>query len=102
LGLSVQGDLGVFFNEGPKLIHLDLREFEIPKKDLTDLFTMQGGNGQPLADGIELDFQNPGGAPKSKAFGHQPQAHKNSLLRAAKIEEGRARTAGKGLATGPT
>jgi hypothetical protein len=100
--LSVHGDLGVFFNEGPKLIHLDLGEFEVPEKHVTDLFTMQGGNGQPLADGIELDFQDPGGAPKSQAFGHQPQTHKDSLLGTTKIEKGGAGTTGKGLATGPT
>jgi hypothetical protein len=81
---------------------LDLGEFEVPKEQITDLLTMQSGNGQPLPDGIELDFQDPGGAPKSQALGHQPQAHKDSLLGAAKIEEGGAGTAGKGLATGPT
>jgi hypothetical protein len=99
--LSVQGHLGVFFNEGPKLIHLDLGEFEIPKEYITDLFTMQGGNGQPLPDGIELDFQDPGGAPKSQTLGQQPEAHKDSVLGAAKPEEGGAGTAGKGFATGP-
>jgi hypothetical protein len=70
--LSAPGDLGVFFNEGPKLIHLDLGEFEVPKKHITDLFAMQGGNGQPLPDGIELDFQDSRGAPKSQPLGHQP------------------------------
>ena len=40
--MSVQGDFGVFFNEGPKFIHLDLGEFEVPKEHITDLFTMQG------------------------------------------------------------
>jgi hypothetical protein len=99
--LSIQGDLGVFFNEGPKLIHLHLGKFEVPKKHITDLLTMQGGNGQPLPDGIELDFQDSGGASKSQALGQQPEAHKHSLLGAAKIEEGGAGTAGKGLATGP-
>jgi hypothetical protein len=100
--LSVHGDLGVFFNEGPKLIHLDLGEFEVPKEHITDLFTMQGGNGHPPPDGIELDLQDTGGAPKSQALGQQPEAHKDVLLGAAKIEEGGAGTAGKGLATGPT
>jgi len=60
LGLSLPADLGVFFNEGPKLIHLDLGELEIPKEHLADLFTMQGGHGQPPPDGIEFDFQEPG------------------------------------------
>jgi hypothetical protein len=99
--LSVQGDLGVFFNEGPKLIHLDLREFEVPKEQVADLFTMQSGNGQPLPDGIELDFQDPGGASKAQALGQQPEAHKNCLLGAAKVEEGGTGTAGKGFPTGP-
>jgi len=62
---------------------------------------MQGGNGQPLPDGIELDFQDPGGASKSQAFGQQPKAHKDSLLGTAKAEEGGAGTAGKGFATRP-
>jgi hypothetical protein len=99
--LSVQGDLGVFFNEGPKLIHLDLGELEVPKEHITDLFTMQGGNGQPLPDGIELDFQHTGGAPKSQTLSQQAEAHKDSLLGATKIIEGGSGTAGKGLATGP-
>jgi hypothetical protein len=99
--LSAQGDLGVFFNEGPKLIHLDLGELEVSKEHITDLFTMQGGNGQPLPDRIEFDFQDPGGGPKSQALGQQPEARKDSLLGAAKIKEGGAGTAGKGLATGP-
>jgi len=63
---------------------------------------MQGGNGQPLPDGIELDFQDSGGAPKSETLGQQPEAHKDFLLGAAKIEEGGAGATGKGLATGPT
>jgi hypothetical protein len=79
-GLSVQGDLGGFLNEGPKLIHLDLGEFGVPKEQIVDLLTMEGGNGQPPPDGIELDFQESGGASKSQAIGHQPGAHKNSLL----------------------
>jgi hypothetical protein len=81
---------------------LHLGEFEVPKEHITDLFTMQGGNGQPPPDGIELDLQDPGGAPKSQALGQQPEAHKDVLLGAAKIEEGGASKAGKGLATGPT
>jgi hypothetical protein len=99
--LSIQRDLGVFFNEGPKLIHLHLGEFEVSKEHITDLLTMQGGNSQPRPDGIELDFQDTGGAPKSQPLGQQPEAHKDSLLGAAKIEEGGAGTAGKGLTTGP-
>jgi len=63
---------------------------------------MQGGNGQPPPDGIELDFQDPGSASKSQALGQQPEAHEDSLLGAAKIEEGGAGAAGKGLAAGPT
>jgi len=80
---------------------LDLGEFEVSKEQITDLFTMEGGNGQPLPDGIELDFQDSGSAPKSQTLGQQPEAHKDSLLGAAKIEEGGAGTAGKSLATGP-
>jgi len=100
--LSAQGDLGVFFNEGPKLIHLDLGELEVSKEHITDLFTMQGGNGQPLPDRIELDFQDPGGGSKSQALGQQLEAHKDSFLRGTKIEEGGAGTTRKGLATSPT
>jgi hypothetical protein len=100
--LSVQGDLGVFFNEGPKFIHLDLGEFEVPKEHITDLFTMQGGNGQPLPNGIELDFQDAGGTPKPQALGQQPKAHKDSFLGAAKIKKSGAATAREGLATGAT
>jgi hypothetical protein len=99
--LSVQGDFGVFFNEGPKLIHLDLGELEVSKEHVTDLFTMQSGHGQPLPDRIQLDPQDPGGGSKSQAFGHQSKAHKDSLLGATEIEEGGAGTTGKGLATGP-
>jgi hypothetical protein len=99
--LSVQGNLGVFFNEGPKLIHLDLGEFELPKEHITDLLTMQGGNGQPLPDGIELDFQDSGGGSKSHPLGQQAEAHKDSFLGGAKIVEGGAGTAGKGFTTGP-
>jgi len=81
---------------------LDLGEFEIPKEHIINLVTMQGGHGQPLPDGIELNFQNSGGAPKPQALGQQAEAHKDCFLWTAKIEKRRARTAGKGLTTGAT
>jgi hypothetical protein len=94
--------LGVFFNEGPKLIHLDLGKLEVSevsKEHIGNMFTMQSSNGQPLADGIELDLQDAGGSPKPQPLRQKPEAHKDSLLGASKTEEGGAGTAGKGLAT---
>jgi hypothetical protein len=98
--LSFHGDFGVFFNEGPKLIHLHLGELEIPKEQVTDLFTMGSGHGQPPADGIELDLQDAGGAAKPQPLGQHLKSLKDSLLGAAKIEEGGSGTTGESFATG--
>jgi hypothetical protein len=102
LGLSLQRDFGVFFNEGPKFIHLDLRKLEIPEKHIVNLFAMQGGRGQPPPDCIKLDLQNSGGTAKPQTLGQQPKPHKDFLSGAAEIEESGPATAGKSLATGST
>jgi hypothetical protein len=69
-----------FFFEGPKFIHLDLGEFEVPKEHIVDLLTMQGGRGQPPPDRIKLDLQDSGGTTKTQAFGQQPKSHENFLF----------------------
>jgi len=98
--LSVQGDFGVFFNEGPKLIHLHLGEMEIPKELVTDLFTMGSRHSQPSSDGIELDLQDAGGSAKPQPLGQHLKSLKNLLLGASKVEEGSPGTAGERFATG--
>jgi hypothetical protein len=60
--------------------------------------TCQGRHRQPPPEGIDLDLQDARSTPESRTLGQQPQAHKGSLLGAAKIEEGDARTTRKGLA----
>ena len=100
LGLSLQRDLGVFFNEGPKFIHLDLGKLEIPEEHVANLFAMQGGGGQPPPDGIKLDLQDSGGAPKTQALGQQLEPHKNFLFGTSEVEESGPAAAGKGFTTG--
>jgi hypothetical protein len=100
LGLSIQGDFGVFFNKGPKFIHLDLRKSKIPKEHVVDLFTMQRGGGEPSPNGIELDLQDSGSSPKSQTLGQELETHKHFLLGSSKAKECGSGSAGKGLATG--
>jgi hypothetical protein len=92
--------LGVFFNEGPKLIHLHLGELKVPEELITDLFTMGSSHSQPPADRIELDLQNAGGPPKPQPLGQHLKSLKDLLLGASQVEEGGPGTAGESFATG--
>jgi len=100
LGLSIQGDFGVFFNKGPKFIHLDLGKPEIPEEHVADLLTMQRGGGEPPPNGIELDLQDSRSTTKSQALGQELKTHKQFLLGTSKAEECSPSPAGEGFATG--
>jgi hypothetical protein len=78
---------------------LDLGKPKIPKEHVVDLLTMQRGGGEPPPNGIELDLQYSGSAPKSQTLGQELETHKYLLLGTSKAKECGSGSAGKGLAT---
>ena len=64
----------VFFNEGPKLIHLYLRTGDLTQQLAADMLAVPGCHCQPVADGVQLDFRNTDGPPQPQSLGEQSQA----------------------------